>query len=305
MPLENDEFAAVFDSLMDKGEAPDETTAPPDQASSSDLPENDAQQSGEPGDGAGAAAEPTESGDDAADAGDEGVSNDADGQSDAGDQGTQGVDWQAQFEALRSELEALKNPKPAAPEPAPSEPPALYTPEETTELTYLQEQWPDAKRLFELMARQLQFNTLDYAFKEVGKVLTPLQETVGAYTLNDHSAAIYEAHPDYDEAYAPAMKWIETQPSFLKAAYQNVVKQGTAEEVNMMMQRFKDETKWVAPSAPAPKAPAPNQKQTVLSEAAKQAAKAMGAVGGKRGAVAGAQDPNDFDGAWEEALSTK
>ena len=165
------------------------------------------------------------------------------------------------------------------------------------------------------MARQLQVDTLNYAFSEVGKVLTPLQESVSTYSTNDHMSAIYDTHADYDQVYQPVMEWIETQPSFLKAAYQNVVKQGTADDVSTMIQRFKDETKWVAPAAGAgvggsrptsqqQAASAPSQQQTGLSEAAKKAAKAMGAVGTKRGAAASAQDPNDFDGAWAEAVGT-
>lgn len=175
----------------------------------------------------------------------------------------------------------------------------------------LQKEWPDLHRLFSLMARQVQVDTLNYAFSEVGKVLVPLQESVNTYSTNDHMGAIYDAHEDYDQVYQPVMEWIGKQPSFLKAAYQNVVKEGTAEDVVGLIQRFKDETKWNAPAGagvggsrpttPASAASSSAQQQTGLSEAAKKAAKAMGAVGTKRGAAAGAQDPNDFDGAWDEA----
>lgn len=174
----------------------------------------------------------------------------------------------------------------------------------------MQAAWPDAYRLFSLMARQTQVDTLKYAFSEFERVVSPLQQTVGAYAADDHMAAIYEAHTDYDQVYQPVMDWIEAQPSFLKAAYQNVVQQGTAADVSEMITRFKKETQWQAPASTPPAqagaatpAPAPVARPAELSEAAKQAAKAMGAVGTKRGTVQQAIDPNDFDGAWAEAVS--
>ena len=201
---------------------------------------------------------------------------------------------------------------PAAPQPqAPAEPQSIYTEAEQAELKTLQEDWPDLHKMFSLMARQLQVDTLNYAFNEVGKVIAPLQESVQTFSVNDHMAAIYEAHEDYDQVYQPAMEWVDKQPNFLKTAYQNVIKQGTAEDVAQMLQRFKDETGWKSPAAGGgtagqPRAAAagtPPAQTTGLSDAAKKAAKAMGAVGTKRGAQAGAQDPADFDGAWDEATA--
>jgi hypothetical protein len=309
-----DEFASVFDSLTDKGETPDAEDTATDPAHSSDLPAGNDEQQTQPADGTGDPAEPAAEGGDPAPADGEGTQDDKGGEPAGSDPQPEAVDWEARFAAQQAEIEALRagqTPPAADPEPAPV--PSVYTPEEIAELAELQNEWPDLHRLFSLMSRQLQVDTLNYAFSEVSKAIAPLQSTVETYTTNDHMAAIYEAHEDYDAVYQPTMEWIEKQPSFLKTAYQNVVKQGTAEDVATMIQRFKDETKWVAPTAQAPaanaapagKAPAPAQQQTELSAAAKQAAKAMGAVGAKRGAPAGAQDPNDFDSAWDEATSTK
>lgn len=197
---------------------------------------------------------------------------------------------------------------PAQPTPEPVAPADIYSPTEREELTALRDEWPDAARMFELLARQVQVDTLNYAFSELSKVISPIQATVQQYTTDDHLGAIYEAHADYDAVYQPVMDWIEKQPSFLKAAYYGVVKEGTAEDVITMIQRFKDEVKWAPPAAPAqaaaPAAPAAPP-EAGLSEAAKKAAKALGAVGAKRGAPPSAQDPNDFDAAWEEAVSHK
>ena len=319
-----DEFSNIFASLTDKGENTDETNSATDQAASAAGTADDAQQQTQQADGAGDSGESTETGTDPAAADGAGSQDDQSGDAAGGDQGAPDVDWQAQFQALQSQFDAFKaGTQQAAPATQQDQggagkdtPPAIYSAEEQAELAELQKDWPDLHRLFSLMARQLQVDTLNYAFSEVGKVIQPLQESVSTYSTNDHMAAIYDAHSDYDQVYQPVMEWIEQQPSFLKAAYQNVVKQGTADDVSTMIQRFKDETKWATPTqgaqgaggtrpaTPAAAASTSSQQQTGLSEAAKKAAKAMGAVGTKRSAAANAQDPNDFDGAWAEAVGS-
>lgn len=311
------EFSDIFASLTDKGDTGSEENTSTDQAAGAAGTESNAEQQTQPTDGAGNSGEPAQTGTDPAAADGAGSQDDQGGEPAGGNQGAQNVDWEARFRELEARIGQQQAPAPApAAEPAPQQAPAIYTLEETAELADLQKDWPDLHRMFSLMARQLQVDTLNYAFSEVGKVLTPLQESVSTYSTNDHLSAIYDAHADYDQVYQPVMEWIEQQPTFLKTAYQNVVKQGTADDVNQMIQRFKDETKWAAPaqgqqgvggSQPATQQQAAStstQQQTGLSEAAKKAAKAMGAVGTKRGAAAAAQDPNDFDGAWNEAIST-
>lgn len=301
------DFASVFDDLIDK-EPQNDNSAEGDSQDSAAGAADDAGKQVQQADGAGDSGQPAEAGGDAAAADAQGAQDGQDGDAAGGQPGDQGVDWEARFRELEARISQPTAAPAAAPEPTAA--PEVYTADEKSELAELQKEWPDLHRLFSLMARQVQVDTLNYAFSEVGKVLAPLQETVQTFSVNDHTAAIYEAHEDYDQVYQPVMDWVEKQPGFLKAAYQNVVKQGTAEDVAGLIQRFKDETKWVAPaasgngSAPTtPKAAAstPTQQQTGLSEAAKKAAKAMGAVGTKRGAAASAQDPNDFDGAWDEA----
>lgn len=311
------DFSAVFDSLVDKG-TPDETTPvktdPPDGAAGAAADDQQQAQSPNGADGAG---EPAKPGSDAPPADGAGP------QGGAGDDATGGKpqhtdDVNAQIVALQEQIarltEAAKAP-PAVTPPAEDKPVQIYTPEEQTELQALQKEWPDLARMVALMTRQVQHDTLTYAFKEVERVLTPLQTSVGTLTLSDHEAAIYAAHEDYDQVYQPVMEWIEKQPSFLKAAYQNVVAKGTAQDVCDMVTRFKTETKWVAPKAATPPAaaapaapaaaPAANQKPAELSDAAKKAATVIGAVGTKRSGGMTAQDPLDFDAAWEELTAVK
>lgn len=315
------DFSEVFDSLTGKEGAEDAGTQA--QTNSEDGTAGaaaDDSQSSKPADGAGGAEESAAAGGNAAAANGEGS------QGSAGDDAAGGKPQSAndvtdpnaatiaELQRQLAELQAARTAAPAEPAaPAPkSEPPAIYTPEETTELANLQKEWPDLARLFSLMARQMQYDTLTYAFKEVERVVTPLQTSVASVATNDHWASIYEAHEDYDKALPSALEWIEKQPSFIKAAYQNVAKNGTAQEVIDLVSQFKKETNWQAPAAtppaakaaPAP-APAGSSPPAELSDAAKKAASAIGAVGTKRSGGMTAQDPSDFDGAWAEITATK
>lgn len=312
------EFSAIFEEITG------DTHENAPKTDTSDNPAGTADNGAEPAqsaDGGNGAGEPAPAGSDPAPADAAGSQGDTGGVP-AGDapSGTQPqpVDWQAKFNELQSQLERLQQQQAPAPAPA-AEPPAeeprpIYSAEEIAELQDLQKEWPEVARLVKLLARQQQHDTLTYAFSEMERVLTPLQSSVGTLSTNDHMGAIYEAHPDYDQVYQPVMDWIGQQPTFLQSAYQNVVKQGTAQDVVDMIARFKSETKWQAPQqaaggsqptqpAPASTAPAP-AKPAELSEAAKQAAKAIGAVGTKRGGSPTAQDPLDFDAAWDEATAT-
>lgn len=286
----NKEFNDSFAEAM--GET-DETDTWPTPADSAAVAADDVQQSGEPGDGADSGAEPSESGGDATAEDNSGQSAGGGLDADSRNSPDNGVDYAAELAALRAELEAVRNPPPKA---EPQKAPELYSPEEIAELNTLKEDWPDLYRMFLLMARQSEAKVINYTFAEMGKVLTPLQQSVNVITGNDHQDAIYYAHPDYDQVYNPCMQWIESQPAFIQRACKEVVSSGTSEEVITMIQRFKDETGWKGKSATsaAPK--------TELSNAAKQAAKAIGAVGTKRGAATtSVPDPSDFDAAWEEA----
>ena len=303
------DFAEVFDSLTDK-EGNDEGTTTGDTPDGAAGAEGDAGQQVQQADGGGDSGQPPASGENPLADDGQGAQDGQGGDAAGGQQGGQNVDWEARFRELEARIAPPQ--APAAPQPqAPAEPQSIYTADEQAELKTLQEDWPDLHKMFSLMARQLQVDTLNYAFNEVGKVIAPLQESVQTFSVNDHMAAIYEAHEDYDQVYQPAMEWVDKQPNFLKTAYQNVIKQGTAEDVAQMLQRFKDETGWKSPAAGGntasqPRAAAagtPPAQTTGLSDAAKKAAKAMGAVGTKRGAQAGAQDPADFDGAWDEATA--
>lgn len=293
-PTEYDLFASTFDNLLEPGQASDP-------ADDNSVGAANAQITSEPGDGQNDFEGSDEGAADAASDDSEGHEGGDGGVPDSNESSVpaQGqVDWEARAREYEAQLTQLRQPAPAAPAPAAEAETPIYSESELAELKELQDDWPAINRLFSLLARQTQVDTLKYAFSEVGKAISPLREMATAYSTEGHVAALYEGVPDYDQVYQPVLEWIETQPAFLKSAYQQVVQRGTANDVVSMISQFKKETGWGKQATPA----APAQK--TLSEAAKKAAKAMGAVGTKRTAVSTAADPNDFESAWNEATGT-
>ena len=174
---------------------------------------------------------------------------------------------------LYAQIEALK-PKP---EPAVQAP--LYTADEQAALTKYHEDWPDIAKA-EALARRAEYHQLvDHVFKEVGKQLQQITERLDPMLEFSRDAGtrtqyqdIVARVPDYDQVRDKTLAWVETQPEWLKVAYQRVANEGTPDEVAGLIARFKQETSYAAPSAaPAvPAAPAPAT--PAISPAAKAAA---------------------------------
>lgn len=110
------------------------------------------------------------------------------------------------------------------------------------------------------------------------KALAPLQQREAKTAADEHSGAIYQAHPDADSIVESAEfgAWMDGLPSFSRAAVAGVLDPktgGTAEQVIEVFTAFKDATR-KAPAAADPakaaieqaKARATNQPPTSLSE---------------------------------------
>lgn len=170
-------------------------------------------------------------------------------------------------------------------------------------------EWPDIDKLFELKSRKAGYDLMTSIFAEVNKALAPLAGYVDHVTTADHTAAIYEAHPDYDQAYQPFVDWVGKQGGLKRRLLDEVCQTGDANEIADAMTEFKTVTKWAAPAgapaapapAPAPAAAAPAPATRTLSEAARAAAAVLAPVSGKRSVMTSEGDPNDYDAAWEDA----
>lgn len=96
----------------------------------------------------------------------------------------------------------------------------------------------------------------------VQRHLAPIQQKEAQSAAEQHYAAIYNAHPDADSIAESAelAAWIDSKPTFVRAAYRAVLdpeKGGTAQEVVDLFTEFKNET---GKSAAQPKGDQPDLK---------------------------------------------
>lgn len=178
-------------------------------------------------------------------------------------------------------------------------------------LSDYEKNWPDVAQAEQLKRRAEYHDLLSYIFSEVHKFVSPKFEQLSAIGNAVHLGELKAAVPDYDPTLETKVaEWVDTQPSYLQAAYKQVMETGTSEEVADLIGRYRAAT-GSAPAAPAvpaaPAAPAktaPAGKKTELSSAAKQAAESLAPVSGDRTQAPAGQDPQDFKSAFEQYAST-
>lgn len=303
---EVDEFAAAFAELQDAASAPPTPTPAPTPAPSP---------APAPAPTPAPAATPAPEGTAAA----EGTPSPAPAPTPAPD----GFVSKADFDRILNErLEALRAAPAPAPAPAPSPAPApLLTPEDQAALDAYEKDWDQVSR-GESLKRRIEYDHLvRHIFKELAPVIdavNSISTNVGKVESSVQYRDLVEEIPDYNLVREPVIEWVAKQPAYLKAAYEQVTSSGTVEEIADLVDRFRKETGWVAPAgtpaatpvpaatsaaapaaaAPTP-APAPN---AALPAAAVAAAASLKPVKTGRTEPAPANDPNDFDGAWAEAI---
>lgn len=92
----------------------------------------------------------------------------------------------------------------------------------------------------------------------VNAALAPVQQKQALTEAEEHLAAIHAKHPDM-ESVVPSNEfaaWFHAQPKFAQPGIQAVLKEGTADEVNELLDTYKAATGKNTPE-PAPQVPAP------------------------------------------------
>jgi hypothetical protein len=177
----------------------------------------------------------------------------------------------------------------------------LYTPEEEQLLEAYRNDWPDIARAEALSRRQEYQQLLQFVFSQVKQVLDPISETVDVISNQAHLQQLQTQIADYDDVRDKVVQWVEGQPAYLRAAYEHVITQGTAEEVADLVERYRKENGIEAPKAKASSGEQQQQSQdTELPAATKKAAAGLAPVRSKRSTPSGSADPADFDAAFAE-----
>lgn len=303
-------FDEAFASFTSAGTPPAEESADED----TDKEKDDGTPEEEAGDeGAGGADDGDSGGDDAEDGAGGEVDGAEDGEADEDDAGgvgddtaPEGTDTAAAAgtgEDILNRLAGLLKDQPAKEAPAqeegtPDAPAAeddIYTPEELEVLKEYDKEWPEVSTAERLRRRAEYRDIMKYMFEQVAAAIAPIHDTVEQLAVRTQLEELTTANPDYEEIRDQVVEWVGTQPQYLQAAYKQVMKSGTVEEVTDLFNRYRDSTGAGKPAAPKK----PGTPKAEPSETAKKAAKSLAPVSTKRSTVIVDNDPDDFDAAFK------
>lgn len=294
-------------------------------------PESAAQEGGDNAGGAGEAAAAVGSGDDTGagatgaggDAGAEGAASEAAG-AEAGSEPAAGAEPAPAAEAAPEPAAASAEPAASTPsaddivnrlvdlvkeskaEPAPAAAPAdelppLYSAEETEFLQSYEKDWTDVSKAEDLKRRQFGADLVQYVFGQLAPELKRINELAESVANKMHYTEIEKSiGPVDDNLRTQVESWVGKQPTYLQAAYKEVLSKGTVEEVTDLVDRFKKETGTVVKPEPAP-----SKGGSELSDAAKQAAESLAPVSSRRSGTEQQDDPNDFGAAFAKFAAMK
>jgi hypothetical protein len=174
-----------------------------------------------------------------------------------------------------------------------------------------QKDWPDIFEATQVVTKQAAYNVAEYVFNQVARAYNPALEYFEqiARTMQDDMAltSLRAMHPDYDQIYDKVVAWADTLPGPFKRGAKDTIESGTLDDVNQLISAYKNSVGVPVPAGgtgavATAGAPVRVPQTTGLSAAANKAAGKLQVVGSKRTTPTPQVDPNDFDGAWEEAL---
>lgn len=168
-------------------------------------------------------------------------------------------------------------------------------------------EWPDEhvaiQKLFQAEVQAHVGNALARQSQEFNAILAPLVAQANRAEVNSHEGAIHAAHPDANTIAPAVVEWIKTQPALYQPMLNQVIQQGSTQQVVDLLNQYKaaigqTSAAPVAPASSVPSSPAPAKP----SAAPALAAAALAAVpAAQRSKPAAGADPLDFDAAFEEA----
>lgn len=183
-------------------------------------------------------------------------------------------------------------------EPAVAEPEFQLSAEDQAALQSYQEDFPEIYRAETIRQTAAMQQALGAFSKQLGEFLAPILAQVGQQATQSHEQAIAAAHPDFQTISPALVAWVGEQPPFMRDTFNKVLSEGTTQQVVDLLTHYKRSVGQAAPAAVA-SATAP-----AVNPATQQAAAALAPVQSGRGAPSSKKaDPDDFDGAFAEALS--
>lgn len=141
---------------------------------------------------------------------------------------------------------------------------------------------------------------------EVAASLAPIAKHIQQSQVSGHFEKIQAAHPGYEKFLPDVQKWVGTQPAIIQQQLNTVLEKGSSEQVIELFDLYTKNSKTGAAPAPPASSDTPPV-DTAAKKAAEQqrqkAAAATAAVSSRRDTKMGAKDDDDFDAAFDEAVS--
>lgn len=172
-----------------------------------------------------------------------------------------------------------------------------------------EKEWSEVSRAEQIKRQAELQHVQDVVYSNVRSALAPIVEQLQQSKVEAHFNSIRSRVPEFDEIREPVQEWVKEQPEFVRPAFEQVLKQGSADQVVELLNAYKQATgkTGAAPQVPASSAskgqqqPAARPKRPAPSGAAKRAMAA--APSQKRSNPPAQTDPNDFASAFDEAAA--
>ncbi|TXH10869.1 MAG: hypothetical protein E6R04_04200 [Spirochaetes bacterium] len=217
-----------------------------------------------------------------------------------------------ELEALKRELAELRKLKEQVPNVAEEkveqqEEKPTYTAEEIEAIKKYKEEWSEVAAAEALIRRDEYSKVVKYVFDQVQEVIQPMIEYINERSPKDQYRDLKSEVEDYDVVRDKAIEWAQTQPAFLRGAYNDVIQNGSVKEVAEFLNHFKKETGYGSKGTPkvAETKPTIRTVEKVTDPNIQKAANVLKAVKSKQTAATTGADPNDFDSAFDEFAQSR
>ena len=185
------------------------------------------------------------------------------------------------------------------------------TDEEAKAVEEFRKDFPDVAKAFDAQLRALSAKyenrvaqLQEQLVSQFDERLAPVVQTIQPLTGNLFVDTITKSHADAFDILPQVEQWVEQQPAFLKAAYNQVLDKGTAKETIELLSHFKQATGKVQDdqkAAEQAKAEAATKaKADAQAKEKEQKLDAQEGVRSRQSVKTAGLDPADFDSAFEQ-----
>lgn len=209
-------------------------------------------------------------------------------------------------------LELQQQNQPPKVEPEKPDEPKVYTAEDFLDekqkaaIQVFEQEWSEVQApvtaLIQAHVQAALANNKQELLHQVHQSLAPIQQVAAQSQEAMWWATVQAAHPDARDRISEVKAWIDQQPSLIRPHLERVFNQGDAAETVELLDVFKKATgsTGAAPAQPASSAAQVPQPRSVPKPALSAT---LAPPAAQRSTPTDSRDPNDFDRAFEEAVS--